>query len=135
MFKAFTLSFVLLLSTSLFAKVVKTALNPENVLGLYDMKGIVHLKANILPNNIIEATQIGIFSDTQCEGTYNYLLESSIVEATLDCEGERLFQKIDLSGKYLEDLIKGTKVNVYLEYKEDKYNFDFKVIKVEPDQA
>lgn len=135
MFKAFTLLIVLLISTSISAKVVKTELNSENVLGLYDMKGIVHLKANILPNNIIEATQIGIFTDTQCEGTYNYVAETNIVEATLDCEGERLYQKIDLTGKYLEDLVKGTKVNVYLEYKEDKYNFDFKVIKVQPDQA
>jgi hypothetical protein len=135
MFKATSILFALLLSSSLFAKVIKTELNAENVLGLYDMKGIVHLKANILPNNVIEASKIGIFSDIQCEGNYTYSTDTNIVEATLDCEGERLYQKIDLTGKYLEDLVKGTKVNVYLEYGEDKYNFDFKVIKVEPDQA
>lgn len=106
-----------------------TPLNEQNVLGRYDMKGIVHLKANILPDNVIEATQIGIFTDTECSGTYNYLKESNQVEATLDCEGDRLYQRIDLADKYLEDLIKGTRVNVYLEYQEDNYNFDFKVIK------
>lgn len=106
-----------------------TPLNEDNVLGHYDMKGIVHLKANILPNNIIEATQIGIFTDTQCYGEYTYLKKTNEVEATLDCEGDRLYQKIDLSNKYLEDLTKGTTVNVYLEYQEDHYNFNFKVVK------
>jgi len=128
MFKALVL--ISLLSTSAYAK---TVLDAQNVLGRYDMKGIVHLKANILPNNEIEATQIGIFTDTQCYGTYNYLTDTNEVEATLDCEGERLYQKIDLAGKYLEDLIRGTRVNVYLEYKEDQFNFDFKVIKERSD--
>ena len=118
----------LLLSISASAHAL-TPLNEKNVLGRYDMKGIVHLKANILPNNVIEATQIGILTDTECSGTYTYFKQTNQVEATLDCEGDRLFQRIDLTDKYLEDLIKGTKVNVYLEYQEDNYNFDFKVIK------
>lgn len=118
--------FFLLLAQSAFAE---TALNAQNVLGQYDMQGIVHLKANILPKNKIEATQIGIFTDTQCKGTYKYDPATSIVEANLDCEGDRLYQKINLQGKTLEDLESGTTVSVYLEYKSDKYNFDFEIIK------
>lgn len=117
---------LLSLSTTAFAR---TPLNEQNVLGRYEMRGIVHLKANILPNNIIEATQIGIFTDTDCYGTYQYLKKSNEVEADLDCEGDRLYQKINLQGKYLEDLEYGTSVNIYLEYKGDSYNFDFDVIK------
>ena len=51
------LFFLLTLSCNAFAL---TPLNAENVLGKYDMQGIVHLKANILANNQIKATQIGI---------------------------------------------------------------------------
>jgi hypothetical protein len=106
-----------------------TPLNAQNVLGKYDMKGIVHLKAEILPNNKIEAVQVGIFTDTYCSGTYKYLIATNEVEANLDCEGDRLYQRINLQDKYVEDLEEGTTVNVYLEYKNDKYNFDFDVIK------
>ena len=106
-----------------------TTLNAQNVLGQYDMQGIVHLKANILPKNKLLATQIGIFTDTECKGTYKYDPTTNIVEANLDCEGDRLYQKINLQGKTLEDLESGTTVNVYLEYKADKYNFDFEIIK------
>jgi hypothetical protein len=113
-------------STNTFAQ---TSLNAINVLGKYDMQGIIHLKATILPKNKIKATQIGIITDTECKGTYKFLTETSEIEANLDCEGDRLYQKINLQGKSVEDLEQGTTVGVYLEYQNDKYNFDFEVIK------
>jgi hypothetical protein len=121
--------FLLSLTTSVYAS---TPLNAKNVLGSYDMRGIIHMKATILPKNKIEATQIGIFSDTECTGTYKYLTATNEVEATLDCEGDSLYQRINLQDKTVEDLEEGTTVAVYLEYKKDKYNFDFDVIKEQP---
>lgn len=124
MFK--TILLALSLSTSAYGL---TPLDAKNVLGTYDMRGIVHLKAKILPNNKIKATKIGILFDTECKGTYKYIEAKSQVEANLDCEGDRLFQRLDLKDIYLEDLESGTTVSVYIEYNQDQYNFNFDVIK------
>ena len=116
----------LILTSSVYAG---TALNAQNVLGHYDMQGVVHLRANLLAKNKIKATQVGIVYDTDCSGSYQYDPTLSMLQATLNCDGDRLFQKINLKDKTLEDLEAGTTVNVYLEYKSDKYNFDFEIIK------
>jgi hypothetical protein len=120
--------FFLLFSLSTSAHAL-TPLNPQNILGMYDMRGIVHLKASVLPHNQIEATKIGIFDDTECTGKYTYNPANNEVEATFDCEGDRLYQKFSLKNKYLEDLEEGTTVQIYLEYKQDKYNLEFDVTK------
>ena len=117
---------LILLCSNAFAE---TFLTEKNLIGKYDMDGVVHLKANILPKNKMKATQIGIIYDTECTGTYKYNVKTAELEAKLNCDGDNLYQKISLKDKTLEDLVAGTSVNVYLEYNSEKYNFDFNIIK------
>ena len=108
-----------------------TSLNAKNILGKYEMNGIVDLKVNLLPKNKVEATQIGIIFDTQCSGSYTYNPAKNELVADLDCEGDKLHQVIDFANTTLEDLKNGTQVHVSLDYKAEKYDFDFDVKKIQ----
>lgn len=120
--------------TSLFFTTItfaETSLNATNVLGKYEMNGVVDLKVTVLPNNKVEAIQVGIFYDTKCNGKYTFNQSENLMEADLNCDGERLKQKIEFANTTLEDLKNGTQVHVLLEYKSEKYDLDFDIIKIQ----
>ncbi|MDD4975097.1 MAG: hypothetical protein PHY93_12140 [Bacteriovorax sp.] len=107
-----------------------TTLNEKNILGKYEMNGLVDLKVTILPNHKVEAIQVGIIYDTKCIGNYTYDQTNKEMVADLDCEGDLLHQKIEFANTTIEDLKNGTQVHVSLEYKSENYDLDFDIKKV-----
>jgi hypothetical protein len=117
----------LMFSTFSFAE---TTLNEKNILGKYEMNGVVDLKVTILPNNKVEAIQVGIIFDTKCTGKYTYDQSNNEMVSDLDCEGDSLHQKIEFANTTMEDLKNGTQVHVSLVYKSENYDLDFDIKKV-----
>ncbi|MGZ3790300.1 MAG: hypothetical protein ACXVLQ_17335 [Bacteriovorax sp.] len=127
------MKFILLIMGLIFSSFAfaQTALNAKNILGKYEMNGLVDLKATLLPNNKVEAIQVGIFTDTKCDGQYTYAQANNELVADLDCEGDHLHQKIEFANTTIEDLKNGTQVHVSLDFKSENYELDFDIKKVE----
>src|SRR5665647_275623 len=126
------MKFTLLIAGLMFSvfSFADTTLNEKNILGKYEMNGVVDLKVTILPNNKVEAIQVGIIFDTKCTGKYTYDQTNNEMVADLDCEGDSLHQKIEFANTTIEDLKNGTQVHVSLEYKSENYDLDFDIKKV-----
>ncbi len=118
----------LIVSTITFAD---TSLNAKNILGKYEMNGLVDLKVTLLAQNKVQAVQVGIVYDTKCSGVYDYNQSANTMTADLDCDGDKLHQKIEFANTTMEDLKNGTQVHVLLDYKSENYDLDFDIKKVQ----
>ena len=120
---------VILFSISSFA-FAETIIDSKNILGKYEMSGLIDLKVTILPKNKVEAIQVGIIYDTKCNGVYDFNATAKELTADLDCDGDKLHEKIEFANTTMEDLVNGTQVHVSLDYKSENYDLDFDIKKI-----